>query len=155
MDRGVASRVQTAVLDNEPDVVPSNLRDPAVPDLEFDDEGGEERVTMLDEGEEQDALIPLSAAELRRGGGSTDRPVLERSGSDPAAITQPELPTGATPEAAPGTGASDVEVELSELELTELDTSDLDVVMEPLDDGDSLFDSSGNDLSETEPESRD
>ena len=103
--------------------------------------------------EEDDALIPMPEDDLLADGddlGSDD--LLE---VEPEEITQSELGSVAAPPpqpvAAPEIARPADEIELSEADLAALDTSDL----EPLAEGESLFDTSGADLTEADPEPRD
>ena len=167
MQRGVASRVQTAKIENGPGVLlPAELGSD-VPDAEI--ELRDDDMVPLLGGEDSDALIPLSPQE--RGAGDADPEIESISGperggddaltraaeplvTDPGAITQPVAPMHASPDAS-DLRLSAREVEIDPGDLAELDTSDLDVVVEGLDEGESLFDTSGDDLSENDPESRD
>ncbi len=100
-------------------------------------------------------------------GGDLDEDLLEVEPSDAldtdpleidsGATTQPDWDTVEATSAAPATakaGASPAlrsdEVELSEEDLAALDTSDLDLAAEPFEEGDSLFDTSGAELSDPE-----
>jgi hypothetical protein len=160
IDRGVASRVQTAPL-AAPSAGPAPIAKPARPAAKpaalrtgsctaaRREAGAGRSAPCPAEDEDDDALIPVP--ELEVGDGSTDLEsdlladpeaaaddLLE---VDPESVTQPDL--DATPQP-----------ELSDDDLAGLDTSDLDAVMEPFVEADSLFDKSGADLTETDPESQ-
>jgi hypothetical protein len=78
------------------------------------------------------------------------RPVVRSRDADPDAITEPEVQIAP---ARPTPPVHAREVELSEEDLAGLDTSDLDVAIEPMEEGESLFDTSGVDLSaDTDPQ---
>jgi molecular chaperone DnaK len=168
--RGVATRVQTQFAsEGMASSVPALEDD--LPELETDDEA------LLEE--DGDSLIPLEedeplAVEATPALGSAPGPTVqepaampepgrvltpEELGGDPGAITQPDdlLQTDDLLETAPDavlSGEAEPDIELDEADIIELtadlDTSDLDAV-EPLAEGDSLFDSPGTDLSDEEP----
>jgi molecular chaperone DnaK len=173
IDRGVASRVQTAPLaaTSAGPAPVAKPRKPAAPAPARPPAPTPEPALQQPapiEDEDDDALIPMPATEL--GDASTDLETDLLADPAPAAaddlleadleplepVTQPELDvTPVDLDAAPAvTPLRAHEPELSEIDLAGLDTSDLDVVMESLDDGDSLFDTSGADLTESDPESQ-
>ena len=166
IDRGVASRVQTAMIAAAPGVAA-----PAVPRPAPDAKPAAPRAAAHAAApapvrapapapappaiiEEDDSLIPMPEEDLLSDGddlGSDD--LLE---VEPDAITQSELDAAAQAPAPPPrapapqiAGPAD-EIELSEADLAALDTSDLELA-----DGESLFDTSGADLTESDPETRD
>jgi molecular chaperone DnaK len=113
------------------------------------------------EDEDDDALIPMPEPEVDDASTDLEADLLADSQPaaaedllevDPESVTQPELDvTPVDLDAAPSAASlRRHEPELSEMDLAGLDTSDL----EPLADGDSLFDTSGADLTESDPESQ-
>jgi hypothetical protein len=109
--------------------------------------------------DDEDALIPIES-DFGDPGDDLDADLLAETPGDlaveslevdPDATTQPELATSAPSNERPAAPIRANEVELSEEDLAALDTSDLDA----MDEEDSLFDTSGADLSAGEPESRD
>jgi molecular chaperone DnaK len=180
IERGVASRVQTTAVDAVPNVEaptadaptrrPPNA--PAPPLSRAPAPMPAPTPALLDE---DDALIPMPASGAGDSGveleidedllGDPPRRVqppvpaaANKRDADPDAITEPELivpaPSGPEPVRAPAPLRAN-EIELSEEDLSGLDTSDLDVAIEPLEDGESLFDTSGVDLSEDDSSPRD
>jgi hypothetical protein len=104
--------------------------------------------------EDDDALIPMPEDDLLADGedlGSGD--LLEEDA--PEEITQslgrPPAPAPAPRAAEPEIAGRSDEIELTEADLAALDTSDL----EPVEEDESLFDTSGADLTEGDPEPRD
>jgi hypothetical protein len=116
--------------------------------------------------EDDDALIPMPDIELESSDLDTDLLIEDPDAAGPDAIladsetTQPEievLQAEAQPEPVlepePDLSAAEGVIDLdNEMELATVDTSDLDVAVEPFDESDSLFDKSGAELSETDPE---
>jgi hypothetical protein len=170
IERGVASRVQTTALPAAPSVAkptapkPDAPRPPApraaAPAPAPVRAPAPAPAPVLDD---DDALIPIPEEDLLADGDDLgDDELLD---GEPDAITQPDRPPVATTPpppapappaparvAAPEIARPGDEIELSEADLAALDTSDL----EPLAEGESLFDTSGVDLSEgRDPEPRD
>jgi molecular chaperone DnaK len=169
IERGVASRVQTAALPAAPSVAKPAAPKPDAPRPPAPRAAAPAPVRapapapapVLDD---DDALIPMPEEDLLADGDDLgDDELLD---VEPEAITQPDRPPVATAPPAPAPPAPPAparvaapeiarpadEIELSEADLAALDTSDL----EPLAEGESLFDTSGVDLSEgRDPEPRD
>jgi molecular chaperone DnaK len=117
-------------------------------------------VTLLDD---DDALIPMSDLEIE--GSDLDGDLLadDPNVTAPEPIeteseTQPDLAklqeeAQAQPELETAPAASEETIDLDfEMELAVADTSDLDVAVDSFDESDSLFDKSGADLTDTDPE---
>jgi hypothetical protein len=154
IDRGVASRVKTAAapVTSAPAPAPQR-RTPTAPPAPAPRHAAQPAPlpapAMIDD--EADALIPLEADELEVG-------LLDETPVDldaeplavvPDAITQPELEASASGPERPAASLRANEVELSEEDLAALDTSDLDVLVER---DDSMFDTSGADLTTNDSE---
>ncbi len=156
IDRGVASRVQTAALPAAaaPGAA-ANRRAPAAPVSKPVPMPAP--AAMIED--DEDALIPIES-DFGDPGDDLDADLLAETPGDlaaeslevdPDATTQPELATSAPSNERPAAPIRANEVELSEEDLAALDTSDLDA----MDEEDSLFDTSSADLSAGDPEPRD
>ena len=116
--------------------------------------------------DDDDALIPMPESDFADTGTDLEidedlledpprapvappRPAARSRQADPDATTEPELNITSPVRAEPDRPAPAVasEAALSEEDLAGLDTSDLDVAIEPMEEGESLFDTSGVDLS--------
>ncbi len=179
MDRGVASRVVTAELDEgtpqtdpaalgiedaDTDVPSLEVADTDVPSLEVDDDD----ISLL-ETDEDDALVPMAReANIDVAAIESAPPLAPEPPTDALLQTAPDLeitdPVASDPLASPAEESAlpldaAVDIELGDDEIadlaSDLDTADLDLIAGPEDEGGSLFDSPGVDLSESENKTRD
>ena len=156
IDRGVASRVQTAAIPAAAaPPAAANRRAPVAPAPK---PAPMPAPAMIED--DEDALIPIesdfgAAMDDLRADLLDDTPgdlAAEPLEVDPDATTQPDLETSAPSTEFPAAPIRSNEVMLSEDDLAALDTSDLDAATA---EKDSLFDTSGVDLSAGDPEPRD